>query len=162
TVQAYAPLDQYLMGFREPKDVPATFLVTGASPALTSLHPMRGFSFDGQRRDISIGEIVQTMGRRTPDSTVAQRRFRFGFTLVVAKGTHPSAPAPAKLAPSRGQFEPFFAEAATANASAQTTLRRSLKLSLSPASGVVVGTTTAATLTVQTAPPAALTVQFQT
>jgi hypothetical protein len=69
TVQGFAPLDQYLMGWRRPEDVPDTFLVTGAPAFLQQLHPLRGYSFDGQRRDVSISEMVQTMGRRTPDST---------------------------------------------------------------------------------------------
>ena len=61
----------------------------------------------------------------------------------------------------RQQFEPFFGDAATGNASAQTSLRRALKLSLSPASGIVAGTSATGTVSVQTPPAAALTIQFQ-
>ena len=42
TVAGYAPLDQYLMGFRDPKDVPDTFLVTGTQPGLSDRHPATG------------------------------------------------------------------------------------------------------------------------
>ena len=37
TVQGYSPLDQYLMGFRAPAEVPDTFVVTGAPAYLQTL-----------------------------------------------------------------------------------------------------------------------------
>jgi uncharacterized protein (TIGR03437 family) len=163
TVEGYAPLDQYLMGFRAAKDVPDTFLVTNYPPLISpQAHPARGVGFDGTRRNISINEIIQAEGRRTPDYTVAQRRFRFAFILVVAQGSQPSADDLTQLDTYRQQFEAFYATASSNNAAADTTLKRSLKLSLAPAAGVVAGATATATLTLQTPPPAAMTVSFQT
>jgi uncharacterized protein (TIGR03437 family) len=161
TVQGYAPLDQYLMGLREPIDVPDTFLVTGVPSFMTQWHPLRGYGFDGQRQNVSVANVIQAMGRRTPDSTVAQRRFRFAFILVVAQGSEPSADTLTKVGAFRQQFETFYAKASSDNASADTSLQRSLKLSLFPAGGVVAGATGAATLTVQTPPVADLTVELQ-
>ena len=106
------------------------------------------------------------MGRRTPDSTVAQRHYRFGFILVVAHGVEPSAAELAQVDAYRQQFEAFYANAAslngTVNATADTSFKRSLKLSLYPAAGVVAGASTTATLTPAAPPAADLTVQLRT
>ena len=161
TVQWYAPLDQYLMGFRAAEEVPPTFLVTNAPAGLAQQHPERNYAFDGSRRDIAVDEVMQAMGPRTPDFTVAQRRFRFAFILVVAQGSQPSPDDVAQLEALRQQFSAFYAQAASNRAQADPTLRRSLKLSLFPGAGVVEGGVGTATLTVQTPPSSDLTVQFQ-
>ncbi len=161
TVQGYAPLDQYLMGFRAPMDVPDTFLVTGVPFSMTQWHPLRGYAFDGQRENISVDDVIQAMGRRTPDSTVAQRHFRFAFILIVAQGATPSAADLSQIDTYRQQFEIFYANASSSNAAADTALKRNLQLSISPASGVVAGGASTAAVTVQTPPSAALTVSFQ-
>ncbi len=161
--QGYAPLDQYLMGFRPLSQVPDTFLVQNPSPSYApTLHPLTGISFNGVRRNIAATDVAAAMGRRIPDDIVAQRRFRFAFILVVAAGTQPSAADLAKVDAFRQQFQAFYAQAASNNATADPTLRRSLKLSLYPAAGVVAGTTVSASLTVATPPAADLTVQFVT
>ena len=161
TVQAFSPLDQYLMGWRAAQEVPPTFLVTGVPSGMTQWHPLRNYGFNGGRRDIAIDEVVAAMGRRTPDFTVAQRRFRFAFILVVAQGSEPSAADLAKVDGFRRQFESFFAQAASNNATADTSLKRSLKISLFPAAGVLPEATASATLSVETAPASDLTVQLQ-
>ena len=161
TVQGYAPLDQYLMGFRAPIDVPDTFVVTGVPSSMTKWHPLRGYAFDGQRQNISVANVIHAMGRRTPDSTVAQRHFRFAFILIVAEGSTPSAANLSQIDTYRQQFETFYATASSNNAGADTSLKRSLKLSLFPAGGVVAGATGAAAVTLQTPPAADLTVTFQ-
>src|SRR5437763_115740 len=60
----------------------------------------------------------------------------------------------------RQQFEGFYLAASSHNASADTTLQRSLKLSLFPAAGVLAGASGTATLTLETAPAADMTVQL--
>jgi uncharacterized protein (TIGR03437 family) len=161
TVQGYSPLDQYLMGFRPPEGVPATFLVTGVPAGMTQWHPLRNYGFNGGRRDIAIEEVMSAMGRRTPDSSVAQRRFRFAFILVVAQGSQPSAADLAKVDGFRQQFESFFAQAASNNAVADTSLKRSLKLSLFPSAGVLPDVAVTATAAVETAPVSDLTIELQ-
>ena len=87
--QGYAPLDRYLMGFAPPSDVPDTFVVL--NPSVSPLgHPQSGVAFTGSRLNISANDVIQAMGRRTPDHTVAQHRFRFGFILVVPQGSQDS------------------------------------------------------------------------
>jgi uncharacterized protein (TIGR03437 family) len=162
-VAHYAPFDQYLMGFRAAADVVETlFVVNNPSPSYApTLHPASLASFDGDRQDIPVDQVVQTVGRRTPDSTVAQRRFRFAFVLIVAQGGTPSAADLAQIDTYRQQFEQYYATAADGAATADTSLKRSLKFSLFPAAGVVVGQSGTATLNVQTAPAADLIIQLQ-
>jgi uncharacterized protein (TIGR03437 family) len=165
TVQNYSPLDQYLMGFRPSTAVPDTFLVAnptlGGYPFDTSqLHPASGIAFDGARQNISVNDVIAANGRRTPDYSVAQRRFRFAFILVVAQGSQPPAADLSQIDTYRSQFEPFYAKGSSNNAVADTSLERSMQLSLAPAAGVVQNATGTGTLTLATAPAADLTVQF--
>ena len=53
-------------------------------------HQFSGVAFDGPPQHRG-RDVIEAKGRRTPDSTVAQRHFRFAFILVVAPGTQPSA-----------------------------------------------------------------------
>jgi uncharacterized protein (TIGR03437 family) len=161
--QGYSPLDQYLMGFRASGDVPDTlFAVTNPSPNYSPLlHPAKNVSFDGTPVTIGIDDIIAVEGRRTPDFTVAQRRFRFAFILVVAQGTEALAADVTQVDTYRQLFEGFYATASSNNGTADTTLKRSLKLSLFPAAGVLTGATGTATLTLETPPTADMTVQLQ-
>jgi uncharacterized protein (TIGR03437 family) len=167
TVQGYSPLDQYLMGFRAAAGVADTFYV--ANPSFNGvpfnpsfLHPQGGIGFDGTRRNVAIADVIQAVGRRTPDYTVAQRRFRFAFILVVPQGAQPTADELAQVDGYRRQFENYYGKASSSNGIADTTLRKGLRLSIAPAAGVVLGYTGAGTVTVATAPAADLTVKLQT
>ncbi|MBZ5725924.1 MAG: hypothetical protein LAP87_13110 [Acidobacteriia bacterium] len=161
TVQGYSPLDQYLMGFRAAAEVPDTFLVTGVPAFYSQLSPVRGFTFDGTRENISVNDVIGAEGRRTPDYTVAQRRFRFAFIMVVPQGGQPLAADLTKIETYRAQFEGFYAQASSGNGVADATLKRSMKLSLQPAAGVVAGATGTGTVTLAAASSADMTVQFQ-
>src|SRR5262249_28491767 len=86
--QGYSPLDQYFMGFRPPADVPPTFVVTGSSASPLG-HPLSGIPLYGSRLDIGASDVIAAEGRRTPDSTVAQRHYRFAFILVAPQGSTP-------------------------------------------------------------------------
>src|SRR5260370_1141174 len=140
TVEGYAPLDQYLIGFRAPEEVPPTFLVTD-SPNVSSgsRSPQIGVAFDGNRRDIAIQEVIDAVGRRTPDSTVSQRRFRFAFLFIVLARQAPPAEQIAKLDTYRGLFEGFYQHAASDRAAAEATLKGALHLSTFPAAGLLYG-----------------------
>ena len=159
TVQGYSPLDQYLMGFRPPSGVPDTFYVNNPSPAYpATLHPLRGVSFNGTKVNVTGADLIRAAGPRTPDSTVAQRHFRFAFILIAPAGVQPSATDLQQIDSYRQQFETFFAQASSNNAAADTTLKRSLSLSLAPAAGVVAGTSATVGISVASAPSANLTV----
>ncbi|MCZ2077260.1 MAG: hypothetical protein LC130_19960 [Bryobacterales bacterium] len=141
TVEGFSPLDQYLMGFRAAEEVSPTFLVEndGTSSVSASRAPQPGVAFGGRRRNISIQEIIQVEGRRTPDVTVSQRRFRFAFILIVPAGQDPKAEDLVKLETFRAEFERFYSEATSRRAIADASLARSLRLSVFPAAGVLEG-----------------------
>jgi uncharacterized protein (TIGR03437 family) len=164
TVEKYSALDQYLMGWRAPEEVEPEyqmFLVTGLPASFSRRIPQPGVSLTGTRRDIRLQEIIQAEGRRTPDHTVAQRRFRFAFILIVRQGTEPTADQLSQVETYRTEFERFFNEASSTRAFADSALRRNLSLSTFPAAGVLEGRTATATVTLQTAPAGTLTVSLQ-
>jgi uncharacterized protein (TIGR03437 family) len=161
TAQGYSPLDQYLMGFRPASEVPPTFYVTGPPVYLAQSHPLRNYAFDGQRVDVTVDDVIRGEGRRTPDQTVAQRGFRFAFILIVPQGSTPKAEDLAQLENYRSRFEPFFAQASDNRAVADATLSRSMKLSMFPAAGVLLGGSATASLTFATAPAAPMTIDLQ-
>ena len=160
-VEGYAPLDQYLMGLRAPEEVPPTFVVTGTPFGLPSA-PQTGITFNGDRRDISVDELISVEGRRTPDHTVSQRRFRFAFVLVIAAGQEPTADQLSQVETYRAAFPPFFERAAGSRASAETTLLQNLQLSLAPTGGIVAGSSATASVSLQQPAPADLTVLLGT
>src|SRR5438045_8981499 len=69
--QGYSPLDQYLMGFRPPGEVPETlFAVIDPTPKYSPLqHPAKNVTFDGTPVGIGLNDLIAAMGRRTTDST---------------------------------------------------------------------------------------------
>lgn len=161
TVEGYSPLDQYLMGFRAPDEVPPTFLVTETSVSAARA-PQVGITFNGARRNVLVEDIIAAEGRRTPDHTVAQRRFRFGFVLIVAEGAEPPAEQIAKVEAYRSAFEDYYAKAAANRASADASLRRAIQLSAAPAAGVLAGGTGTATITLNAPASAPVTILLAT
>lgn len=157
TVKGYSLFDQYLMGFRRPDEVPPLFYVSG-SPYSNANPPRVGAYFDGIRQDVTVNDIIQTVGRRTPDSTVSQRRFRFGFILITPGGADPTADQFSQIDTLRYRFEGVYSNATSGLASADTVLRKALKLSAFPAVGVLQGSTATVTLTLQSPASAALTI----
>jgi uncharacterized protein (TIGR03437 family) len=145
TVEGFSPLDQYLMGFRSPADVPATFYV--GNPTVSSFRPAQvGVSFNGERRDVTAQALAAAEGRRTPDQTVSQRRFRFAFILITRGGQEPPAAALNQVETYRAAFEPYFSEITEQRATADTSLKKNVDLSLWPAGGVLQGAAAAATV----------------
>ena len=159
--QGFAPLDRYLMGFAPSSDVPDTFVVL--KPSASPLgHPQSGYFFTGTKFPISVNDVIQAVGRRTPDYTVAQHRFRFGFVLVVPEGAQDSAIAPnvQQVETYRQQFVAAYTKFSNNLGAADTTLNRSVRLSLFPAAGVVAGGSASATISLQTPPTADLAVKL--
>ena len=127
--------------------------VTNPAPSYpATAHQAQNIGFDGAPVKIGLDDIIAVEGRRTPDYTVAQRRFRFAFILVVGQGTEIPAADVTQVDTYRQQFEAFYAGASSNHATADTKLARSLKLSLAPAAGVLTGGAGTATLTLQTPP----------
>ncbi len=166
TVQHYSSLDQYLMGFRDPRDVEPTFAVLGSGMS-NSRAPQSGINFNGTRLDISINDVIQAAGRRSPDATVAQRHFRMGVIVIVPENADLSAGSQAsrgigQVQRYRNDFSDFFAEATGFNATMDTTLRRGVDLSLFPNSGLVLGAGGQASITVAAPVASPLTFNIET
>jgi uncharacterized protein (TIGR03437 family) len=156
TVERYSQLDQYLMGFRDPREVEPFFAVLNSGSS-NSRPPQAGIQFNGTRFDISVDDVIRAAGRRTPDSTVAQRHFRMAFILIVPEGStisegSPEAAALAQVERYRAEFGPFFERATDFRATLDTSLRRGVSLSLAPYGGVPLGAAGTASIEIQ--PPA--------
>jgi len=138
TVEGYSPLDQYLMGLLPPEDVGPMFAVhpSAINPARL---PQKGILFNGSRLDITMDGLIAAEGRRIPDHTVAQSRFRFAFIVITAEGAEPSAAAIEQMETYRSEFEPYFNSVSGGRAWADTSLRPMLKVSAWPAMGAVAG-----------------------
>lgn len=161
TVEGFSPLDQYLMGLRPASEVPPTFYVqnSGLSPALTA--PRVGMTFDGTRRNIGVEEIIAAEGRRTPDHTVEQRRYRIGFVLIVPTGTTPTAAELAKVDLYRRELEAAWTRYSGGRASLDTSFRRNLRLSIEPAAGLLAGRAATASLSIDRPSATAVTVALR-
>lgn len=146
--EQYAPLDQYLMGLRAPEEVEPVFLVTGATVSANRA-PERGVAFHGDRLDVRVEDIIAAEGPRRPDHTVAQRRYRAAFLLVIGKGAEPSQEDLQKLDQLRQQFEAYFRDSAGGRAQMETSLRRALHVSAFPAAGVLQGSSIPVTVSVE-------------
>lgn len=150
--QRYSALDQYLMGFLGPEEVPATFVVE-APPGAARLGaagraPRVGVRFDGVRKDIRVADIVAAEGVRRPDATVSQRHFRYAFVLLTEAGQPPSTESLGRLAALQRAWLTFFETHVGSRATATTSLAQQLHLSTWPAGGVIVGGTARARVTV--------------
>lgn len=145
--EQYSPFDQYLMGFRPKEEVPLLFYVSDSGfSTLFSPPPSVGSTFNGTRRDVSVDDIVRVVGRRTPDSTVSQRNFRFAFILLTPAGFDVPQSTLNQLEEYRRRFESFYFQAAGQRATAVATLRKEVAFSLWPAAGLVAGQSATASL----------------
>jgi uncharacterized protein (TIGR03437 family) len=167
--EGYSPLDQYLMGLRAPDDVPPfhpMFYVTGSGQSPDTLPRLATTTFNGVRNDVTLDALIAQVGRRVPDYTVAQKRYRFAFMLVLPKGTTPAQPDIDKINGFRQGFEDYYPTASACTgcriavdaAGVETDLKRAVQLSLAPAAGVLVGGSAPAAVTLQAPAQAALTI----
>lgn len=147
TVEGWAPLDQYLMGLRAPEDVPPTFLVENASTTL--IDPRVGVSFNGDRRDIRVDDLIAVDGRRIPDHTVEQRRFRLAMILIVPEGATASSNDLALLERYRAELESAWPRYSVNRGAMEVSLQRAVRLSIEPAAGAIAGADVAITATIQ-------------
>lgn len=154
TVEGFSAWDQYLMGFLPAAEVPDSFYVSNTRNSAAAGLPRKGVAFDGERRDVSLRDLIAVEGRRTPDDTVAQRQFRFAFLLIGGNGAPPSAEGVVQLEAYRSQFEEYFHRVTASRATADTSLRKAVQLSVFPAAGVVQGQSGQVTLSLDQ-PPAA-------
>jgi uncharacterized protein (TIGR03437 family) len=112
-IDGYSRLDQYLMGFRPASDVNDIFVI--ANPTNTggrsrSSNPFPNVTVNGAKQNVSINEVIQANGARTPDSTVAPKSFRAAVILLARQGSPPSAATLDKVTRYRLAWESYFAQ----------------------------------------------------
>jgi uncharacterized protein (TIGR03437 family) len=124
-IDGYSRLDQYLMGLRPPGDVPDTFVI--ANPSNTSGRtresgPTPNVTVNGTRQNVTINQIIQANGARTPNASTAQKNFRAAVVLLVRQGTQPSQVLLDKVTRYRLAWESYFAQSTDFLASMNTGL----------------------------------------
>jgi len=153
-VERFSELDHYIMGLRPAETVPPSFLVenpSGGGSSSSSRAPQVGVRFDGERKNITIEQILGAEGPRIPDVSVSQKEFRFAYVLLIDDDSEePSRTAAGKLDGIRLAWEQFFVEAVGGRARGDSALVRQLRLSAWPAAGVVEGGTGSARVEIAT------------
>lgn len=149
TVEGFGPLDQYLMGLRAQQEVPPTFLVENSTLPAGISAPQVGVNFNGTRRNIAVEEVIAAEGRRIPDHTVEQRRFRMAIVLLTAPGGAVRDIELEVLERYRVEFERAYTRYTDGRGQMEATLRRQLQLSAEPAQGVLTGSAFPITVSVQ-------------
>lgn len=142
-IKGFSMLDRYLLGIAPPEAVPPSFFVRNpsiASPNFSEAHfPLGGVFFDGERVNVTIDQIRQAMGRRTPDDTISQKEHRYAFILLTQEGREPSEAAIAKMERFRDQFERTMRATTGGGWLAETELEKQLTMATWPAAGVIEG-----------------------
>lgn len=152
TVEGFAPLDQYLMGWRAADEVPPSFYVTGSGLPNPSTAPLVGQRFDGERRDVRVSEVVAAAGVRSPGEDIAQRRYRVAFVLVT--GTDgPTTAQWGQLDAYRRELPGYFERISGGRAAVETETKLALHLSLAPGAELVAGAYGVATVELDEALP---------
>ena len=126
-VRRYSALDQYAMGLLAPSQVPTFFYVE--NPANMSASRTResapevGVTFNGTRRDVLIGDVIDVLGPRTPAAADAARLHRQAFIYLVSNGKTADAGQVSKLDAIRKAWETFFFQATDSRMRVLTTLQ---------------------------------------
>jgi hypothetical protein len=126
-VKRYSALDQYAMGLLAPSQVPTFFYVE--SPVNMSASRTResapevGVSFNGTRRDVLIGDVIDVLGARTPAAADSPRVHRQAFIYVVSNGKTADPGQVSKVDTIRKAWETFFQQATDGRMRTVTTLQ---------------------------------------
>lgn len=121
----FSPLDQYLMGIRDPVDVPPMFLidigdVEGSGSASLPLSATGSAMVTGTRFDFTIDDVIRQEGPRVPAREPCHKKA--AFILLHPEGQPPTAAQIAKVDAHRVRFESFYDTATDGRGSFDTTL----------------------------------------
>ncbi|MEW6130789.1 MAG: hypothetical protein AB1757_27415 [Acidobacteriota bacterium] len=90
----FSELDQYLMGLRSADEVRdlAYIEVSDAQlkEALRIVSPAANFSITGERKTVSLNQVIAYEGERVPDAAIAPKEFRIAFILLSERGNPPT------------------------------------------------------------------------
>jgi hypothetical protein len=119
--ERYSPLDQYAMGLIPAADVPPFYYVDGCfNPAA---EPAVGVTIQGNRIDLTIGDIIAAEGPRVPAAAKAPHSFKMAFILVAHADQFPSEDSIAKVDRIRAAWEPYFSQAVDGHGMVSTALK---------------------------------------
>jgi hypothetical protein len=125
-VRRYSRLDQYAMGLVSDTQVPTFFYVespTNVQPShVATDDPDVGTTFNGTRRDVTIQDVIDAMGRRNPSSTGSPRVLRQAFVYVVSSGSALDQSQVDKLDTIRRAWVTFFGQATSGRMQSKTSL----------------------------------------
>ena len=146
TWQGFSKLDQYLMGFLRPDQVPPFFYVnnTGFDPAQA---PSTGVIMNGTRINVNINQIIAAEGPRIPNAANSQKVIQVAFALLGRQGEPPSLDSVRKVNQYRNRLATYFRQQTEGRGRIANWLR------LRPQASVV-ATTASAAGTPQDAPSA--------
>jgi uncharacterized protein (TIGR03437 family) len=146
-VDGYSLLDQYLMGFRSPGEIPQTFVIAPAegTTAARDSTPAPNITIQGTRRPISIEEILRANGVREPSAQVSPKNFRAAFVLLIRQGATANPATVEKLTRYRLAWESYFYQSTDRLASVTTGVSKQ-------ATPQVIATTSAASFSPTLAP----------
>ncbi|MBI4482513.1 MAG: hypothetical protein HY652_06440 [Acidobacteria bacterium] len=126
--EQYSPLDLYAMGLIGPEEVPGFFYVN--NPTVTdpgrcgsnltrSSAPCRGATFTATRVNLTMQDVINAEGPRTPAVSVSQKSFRHAFLLLVKRGAAPTQAELDQISGFRSAWQEFFSYATTHNGQAR-------------------------------------------
>jgi uncharacterized protein (TIGR03437 family) len=112
-IDGFSRLDHYLMGLRPPSDVPDTFIITNLTTTGgrdRESNPRPNINVRGTKQTVTVNQIIEANGARTPAATVAQKNFRAAVVLLVRQGTQPTQEAFNRITLYRLAWESYFAQ----------------------------------------------------
>jgi len=111
----------YLMGLARPEEVEDWYWVGNSNPPLGDAYfPPAGITVSGERRDVTIDDVIRAMGPRDPAYAASQRRFRMPFVLLYRPGEPPTAEQIAMVEERRVAFNSLFPRITGERASVDT------------------------------------------
>src|SRR5581483_10579363 len=124
-VDGYSRLDQYVMGLRPASEVTDPMFIinnpTGTNRTRAS-SPRPNITVTGTKQAITIDQVIQQNGARTPDATAAPKNFRAAVVLLTRSGATPGTATLNKLTRFRLAWESYFAQATDYKGSINTGL----------------------------------------
>jgi hypothetical protein len=105
----YTWMELYLMGLASRDEVAPWFYLNNTTPKLDGEYwPDDNTVVSGERREVSIDQLVAANGLRTPGPATSQRNFKVLFVLVTRPGEAPTAEHIAQMNSIRTMFERNF------------------------------------------------------
>lgn len=119
---SYSWHDLYLMGLAAPSEVPPWWYLANSQPALgNAYYPPPNSTFRGERKDVTIDQVIAAIGPRTPAYPQTQREFRVLFVVLTDPSRELLPSDLEKLGTYRRQMEANFRLATGDRASVTTT-----------------------------------------